>query len=189
MRKLIFVIALIPTVIIASCQNSGKTMTSVSGDYTFTMVVDSATDAIAHDQLMVLDMKGTGSDDSLWFEKPMMVIKMDTARWNNKEVGILEVMLSASKGDSLTLRVSAQDFFEKTAKDEMPSEVTEKNIEYFDFAFRVKEVLAGREEYMEYMNKLAEEKMKEQMGDTYVEPAEQAKIDDAAIQQYLPSNP
>jgi FKBP-type peptidyl-prolyl cis-trans isomerase FkpA len=78
-------------------------------------------------EVVVLNVSIRDSKDSTWFDSkrygmPEMVMIRDDS-FKNSEFGIMELFRLVSAGDSVTMTVSARDFFESTWKTAVPPEV------------------------------------------------------------------
>lgn len=183
MKKVIYLLAVV--LFANACKNAPELLTSVSGKYQFEMLRDSIGDPIKPDEIVIIHLIGTDNNDSVWFDNEPMVIKKDTAAWNKGLQGIFEIFNDVSTGDSLRVTVPSSLFFEESVGAPAPPEAA--NVENFTFNIGILAVV-DYEGYLEYMEKMTEDRLKEEMGNEYVSPEEQLSVDEKLIQDYMAEN-
>ncbi|MDH5380837.1 MAG: FKBP-type peptidyl-prolyl cis-trans isomerase [Cyclobacteriaceae bacterium] len=183
MKKILYPILLVFA--LAACKSGPEFQKSKSGKYEFTYIKDSIGDAAKPDEILIIHLIGKDSNDSVWFDNKPMVVKKDTAAWGRGEQGFFEIFDGVSAGDSLQLTVETKLFFEESVG--MPAPPEADSIPSFTFNIGVLAVV-DYEGYIQYMEKMTEDKLKEEMGADYVTPEEQGAMDEKLITQYIEEN-
>jgi FKBP-type peptidyl-prolyl cis-trans isomerase len=133
-------------------------------------------------QVVTMQMSYTNADDSVLFDsrtqdQPVMIPVMEPTFKGSLE----EALMMLSPGDSGVFKVSADSLFAKTFNQPMPPFIKPgSHLTFFINAEKVQ----SREEAMADQQKMFEEQMKA----SQAHAAEQIKIDDQKIQEYIKQN-
>jgi FKBP-type peptidyl-prolyl cis-trans isomerase FkpA len=103
-----------------ACSNEKKTPQGVK----YTLIEKGDGRVASHGEVVVIDVAIRDSKDSAWFDSKlsgipeMVMIRHDS--FKTSEYGIMELFRLVSTGDSVTMTVSAREFFETTWKSPVP---------------------------------------------------------------------
>ncbi|NJN41813.1 MAG: hypothetical protein HC811_05865 [Flammeovirgaceae bacterium] len=170
------VLVVVLSFLIMACGNTRETPSGLK----FTVVKKGDGNVVKSDNFLVMDMVFMDAKDSVWNDTrkgdyPLIIaIRED----EGNEEGIEEVFRMLSKGDSVTVKISAKSLFEKTWNQEVPPMVDAESD--FTFQIAVRDILdsAGVMNYQqEMMAKENERGMKAQF--------EQLAKDTVIIDNYL----
>lgn len=161
----ILIMLLATSAIFAGCESEKEMKTTPSG-YKYEVIRESDTPMPEQDQVLLVNLKYVDQNDSTWINTaemgmPQVIIKNDSI-WKSRKRAIEEVMLEATKGDSLRIRLSANALFQGTP---MPPQVTKEDT--FNIYIGVMDVMGQdelstwREEYLAKRDAAQMEKDKE----------------------------
>jgi FKBP-type peptidyl-prolyl cis-trans isomerase FkpA len=159
---------LVSLVVFAICSACSNDRETVSGQK-FTVLKKGDGKEIKVKQILVMDFSFKDSKDSVWYDTrknpyPQIMQKQAQVQGGDK---LMEVIYMLSKGDSVTLKMSASDVFTKSFRQPIPPNVDSTS--FFTFIIKMNEVLdsAGfikfREDLVAKQNEKALLQQKEQL--------------------------
>jgi FKBP-type peptidyl-prolyl cis-trans isomerase FkpA len=159
---------LVSLVVFAICSACSNERETASGQK-FTVVKKGDGKEIKAKQIMVMDFSFKDGKDSVWFDtrkNPYPQIMQKQAQPQNGDA-LLEVIYMLTKGDSVTVKMSAKDVFAKAFKQPMPPKVDSTS--FFTFFISMKDAMDSvqftkyREELVSKQNEKAIKQEKEQL--------------------------
>jgi FKBP-type peptidyl-prolyl cis-trans isomerase FkpA len=168
--------------VIAACSSEKETPQGLK----YTVVREGDGRVANPGEVVVMDIAVVDDKDSAWFDSreagmsEMFMVRPDS--FKKDEYGIVELFRLASTGDSLTMTISAKDFFERTWMQPVPAGVDPES----PFTARVatRHVLDSMSA-MKMRTELYEKAQKKMQEDAYAQSAGQLAVDTTMIDEHL----
>jgi FKBP-type peptidyl-prolyl cis-trans isomerase len=165
---------LVSLVVFAICSACSNERETVSGQK-FTVLKKGDGKEIKLKQILVMDFSFQDAKDSVWYDTrknpyPQIMQKAAQAQGGDK---LLEVIYMLSKGDSVTLKMSALDVFTKSFRQPLPPNIDSAS--FFTFFIKMNEVLDSAD-FLKYREGLVAKQNEKALKDQHEQIAKDSVI-------------